>query len=661
VKAEGRKRIIIEKVWPEIDCGRHPIRRIRGETIVLEADIFADGHEELAAALLYRVAGQGDWQEEPMSHLDNDRFQGTFSVTEIGEYVYTIEGWIDPFASWRRDLAKRLDAEQDVSVELLIGAQVLEAAADRAEPGDREALEEACRELREWRKPKSAPPGVFSEALGRLTLRYRDPDLVYRYPKELQVRVEGERAGFSTWYELFPRSCSPRAGEHGTFKDVEALVPDIAELGFDVLYLPPIHPIGRTNRKGKNNTTECGPEEPGSPWAIGTEEGGHRAVHPGLGGLKELRSLAAVCKRHGMELALDIAFQCAPDHPYVKEHPEWFRLRPDGTIQFAENPPKKYEDIVPINFETTDWQSLWEELIGVVEFWVDQGIRIFRVDNPHTKPFAFWEYLIGRIKARRPEVIFLSEAFTRPKVMYKLAKLGFTQSYTYFTWRNTKQEFTAYLEELTRGPVRQFFQPNFWPNTPDILPEHLQFGGRAAFIVRLALAATLSANYGIYGPAFELCVGRALPEREEYLDSEKYEIKRWDRKGPGNIREFIRKINFIRRENPALQSTFNLSFLPIDNENLLAYAKSVADGSNILVIVVNLDPYQSHSGTVTLPLQEWKIAVRLPFMAQELLADTRHIWQGPTRKLTLDPDRCPAVIYRLHHRLHREQDFDYFM
>jgi starch synthase (maltosyl-transferring) len=661
MKSEGRKRITIENVWPEIDCGRYPIRRINGELIELEADIFADGHEELAAVVLFRFTGREQWREAPMQHFDNDRWRGKFPVSEVGEHLYTIEGWLDPFASWRRDLAKRLEAKQGVSVELLIGAEILEQVAARADGDDREILERAAGGLRNWRKPRSAPQDVFSAELDSLTRRHRDPDLVYRYPKELRVRVERGRAGFSAWYELFPRSCAGEEGRHGTFRDVEALVPEIAELGFDILYLPPIHPIGRTNRKGKNNATKCGPEEPGSPWAIGAREGGHRAIHPRLGSLEELHSLAAACKRHGLELALDIAFQCSPDHPYLKKHPEWFRLRPDGTIQYAENPPKKYEDIVPINFETEAWEPLWQELTGVVEFWAEQGVRIFRVDNPHTKPFAFWEYLISRIKTRYPEVIFLAEAFTRPKVMYKLAKLGFTQSYTYFTWRSTKQEFTAYLTELTRGPVRQYFLPNFWPNTPDILPEHLQFGGRAAFLIRLVLAATLSGNYGIYGPAFELCVNRALPEREEYLDSEKYEIKSWDRKREGNIREVLVKINRIRRENPALHSTYTLSFLGIDDENLLAYAKVSEDRANILVIAVNLDPYQTHSGTLTMPLEQWAISGKLPFMAHELLADTRHIWQGPTRNLTLDPARTPAAIFRLHHRLHREQDFDYFM
>jgi starch synthase (maltosyl-transferring) len=659
--ADGRRRIAIEHVWPEVDCGRFPIRRIAGEEVRVEADIFADGHEELAASLLFRPADEESWQETPLERLDNDRWTGVFPVSRIGEYRYTIEGWLDPFATWKRDLSARLEAGQQVSVELLMGADLLEAAAARAPDEDRPLLEKAVSSLRKWSKPAAAPPSVFSQQIAAVVRRCRDPELAMRYEKELSVRVERERAGFSAWYELFPRSAGGRENQYGTFRDVEALLPEIADMGFDVLYLPPIHPIGHTNRKGKNNATVCTPQDPGSPWAIGAEEGGHKAIHPELGSLEDLRSLIAACRRRGLELALDIAFQCSPDHPYVEEHPEWFKWRPDGTVQFAENPPKKYEDILPINFQTEAWKELWQELTGVVQYWVDQGVGIFRVDNPHTKPFAFWEYLISEVKARHPEVLFLSEAFTRPKVMYRLAKLGFTQSYTYFTWRNTKKEFTTYLEELTRGPVRQFFLPSFWPNTPDILPEHLQYGGRAAFISRLVLAATLSSNYGIYGPAFELCVNRAAPEREEYLDSEKFEIKRWNRDREGNIKEIIRRMNVIRRENAALRSTFNLSFLSIDDENLLAYAKAVPDRSNLLLIVVNLDPYQSHAGTLELPLDRWGISEKMPFMAHELLSEARHIWQGKTRNIRLDPESSPAAIFRLYHRLHREQDFDYFM
>jgi starch synthase (maltosyl-transferring) len=657
---EGRKRIAIENVSPEINCGRYPIRRISGETVEVQADIFADGHDELAAVLLYRPAEQKNWLEAPMRHLDNDRWQGGFPVSKIGIYVYTIEGWLDPFTTWRRDLSKRLEAKQEVSVELLIGAEILEGAAALAAEEDRRLLDKAALELRRWRKQAGAPSSIFSEKITRIVGRYRNPDRVLRYEKELRVQVERQRAGFSAWYEIFPRSTAAEGNRHGTFKDLETLLPEIAEMGFDVLYLPPIHPIGSSNRKGKNNSTACGPEDPGSPWAIGGKEGGHKSIHPELGTLEDFRSFLSACQRHGLEPALDIAFQCSPDHPYVEDHPEWFRWRPDGSIQFAENPPKKYEDILPINFETEAWKQLWQELTAVVQYWIDQGIRIFRVDNPHTKPFAFWEYLISRIKARHPEVIFLAEAFTRPKVMYKLAKLGFTHSYTYFTWRNTKREFIEYLGELTSSPLRDYFLPNFWPNTPDILPEHLQYGGRVAFISRLVLAATLSSNYGIYGPAYELCVNRGLADREEYLDSEKFEIKNWNRNREGNIKEIIRRLNSIRRENPALQSTYTLSFLPIDNENLLAYAKTLEDLSNMLIIVVNLDPYQSHTGTVTLPLQEWKLSATLPFMAHELLGDTRQIWQGKTRNLTLDPGRSPAAIFRLHRRLHREQDFDYF-
>ncbi len=691
---EGRSRIIIEKVWPEIDCGRFPIRRIVGETVRVEADVFADGHEELAARVLYRragspaaageepsggadgggptggsnegptgggSAGRGRWREVPMRPLVNDRWAGEFTVSEVGEVLYTLEGCIEPFATWRRDLRKRLQAGQDISVELLIGARLLAEAAARAPAEEGKRLQELARKLEKRNAPDALVSAVLDEETSALLRLYGDRSLARRYEKQLRVRVEPERAGFGAWYEFFPRSTAVKKGAHGSFKDAERLLPEIAALGFDVVYLPPIHPIGRTNRKGRNNSTRCGPRDPGSPWAIGAVEGGHRTVHPQLGSLEDFRDFLAACRRHGLEPALDIAFQCSPDHPYVKEHPEWFKWRPDGTVQYAENPPKKYEDILPLNFETEAWQELWEELAGVVLFWAGQGVKIFRIDNPHTKPFAFWEYLIGEVKGKHPETIFLAEAFTRPKVMYRLAKAGFTQSYTYFTWRNTKKELSHYLNELGRGEVREYFLPSFWPNTPDILPEHLQYGGRAAFILRLVLAATLSANYGIYGPAYELCVHHGLPGREEYLDAEKYEIKHWDRDREGNIKELIARINRIRKDNEALQKTWNLSFLDIDNQSLLAYTKTNPDGSNLIAVVVNLDPYQPQSGTLELPLEQWDIAANRPFQAHELLADSRHIWQGPTRTITLDPDRLPAAIFRIHRRLHREQDFDYYM
>jgi starch synthase (maltosyl-transferring) len=677
---DGRRRIVIENVRPEIDCGRYPIRRVVGETVNVRADVFADGHDEVAAALLVRAPSQESWQEVWMTPAGNDRWEGAFRVEELGVYRYSIEGWLDPFLTWQRDLRKRLEDGQEVAVELALGARLLreairmrkEAAAEAVPPeSDRVRLEALARSLEEPTGAMAALPEALSPEMATLVRGCGAPGgasregggrlLSRRYGKELQVRVEPPRALFGAWYELFPRSTSGLEGRHGTLADAALLLPDIADLGFQVVYLPPLHPIGRTHRKGRNNSPQAAPGDPGSPWAIGSAEGGHKALHPELGTLADFDAFHQACRRHGLELALDLAFQCSPDHPWVKEHPEWFRWRPDGSVQYAENPPKKYEDILPLNFETESWRELWRELKSVVDFWLQRGVRLFRVDNPHTKPFAFWEWLIAEVKREYPETIFLAEAFTRPRIMYRLAKLGFTQSYTYFTWRHSKQELMDYLGELTGGEPREYFIPNIWPNTPDILPEHLQYGGRAAFIARLVLAATLSSSYGIYGPAFELCVARGLPDREEYADSEKYELKSWDRERAGNIRDVLRRLNRIRRENPALQTPWNLRFLDIDNDNLLAYLKATAELDNILVVVVNLDPYQVQGGRLRLPLEELAIPASRPFLAHELLQESREIWYGSSRDITLDPASSPARLIRLHGRLRREQDFDYYL
>ncbi|MDO9559682.1 MAG: hypothetical protein Q7I89_08345 [Syntrophales bacterium] len=447
----------------------------------------------------------------------------------------------------------------------------------------------------------------------------------------------------------------------GTFRDCARLLPEIAKLGFDVLYFPPIHPIGKVNRKGKNNTPASEQHDPGSPWAIGSADGGHKAVEPSLGALDDFRQLVKEAGTHGIEIALDIAYQCSPDHPYLTEHPEWFKKRPDGTVQFAENPPKKYEDIVPFHFETENWQDLREELRSIILFWIEQGVRIFRVDNPHTKPFAFWDWLIKEIKQACPEVIFLAEAFTRPKVMSRLAKAGFTQSYTYFTWRNTKREITDYLTELTQTECREYFRPNFWPNTPDILPEFLQYGGPPAFLIKLVLAATLSSSYGIFSPSFEQCITDALPGKEEYLDSEKFEIKHWDWNKPGTIRELIARINKIRRENPALQTTWNLQFYDVDNDYLLFYGKATPDLSNIILVVVNLDPFHAQAGWLTIPLGKLGIDPAQTYLVHDLISNDKHLWQGERNFFEINPAVMPASIFRVHRRLRREEDFDYFM
>jgi starch synthase (maltosyl-transferring) len=658
---DGRRRVVIENLRPEVDHGRFPIKRAVGEKVIVTADIFGDGHDAVSARILYRRQGNSEWNEVRMKMMENDRWEGEFVVEEVGVYLYTVEGWIDHFKTWQRDLKKKFEAGQRLKVDFLIGAGYVEEALQRASKEDRRKLIGLAEILKRGEDSGEAISVALSDEITELMNQYPDQKFSASYGKELKVVVDREKALFSSWYELFPRSCSATPGRYGSFKDCEKLFPEIAGMGFDILYLPPIHPIGRINRKGKNNVLKMSRDDVGSPWAIGSNEGGHKMIHPELGTLEDFKQLMSRAEDHGMEVAMDLAFQCSPDHPYMKEHPEWFRWRPDGTVQFAENPPKKYEDIIPLNFETEKWQELWEELKTIVLFWIEKGIRIFRVDNPHTKPFSFWEWLIKEIKEKYPDVIFLSEAFTRPKVMYRLAKLGFTQSYTYFTWRNTKNELIEYLTELTQTQVKEYFRPNFWPNTPDILPEPLQYGGRSAFMIRLVLAATLSSNYGLYGPAFELCIHEAIPGKEEYLDSEKYEIKHWDRDQSGNLRDFIARVNRIRKENPALQTTSNLRFYEVDNDTLLFYGKATDDLSNIILMVVNLDSFHTQNGWVRVPIREFGLDPHQPYLVHDLLSDDKYIWQGERNYVELNPQVLPANIFRVRKRLKRETDFDYFV
>jgi starch synthase (maltosyl-transferring) len=657
---ELRRRVVIENVKPEIDCGSFPIKRVVGEKVVVEADVFADGHDSVSASVLYKAQGEKDWSTISMTLLENDRWRGEFIVEKIGTYYYSLEGWVDYFKTWQKDFKKKLDAGYDTRVELLIGADLIDDSSGIASTKDRERLKELISVVK-GNDLEEATYIALGDELTELMEKNPAKKSATRFEKELRVVVDRPKALFSAWYERFPRSTSPVPKEHGTFKDLEKLLPQIARMGFDILYLPPIHPIGRTHRKGKNNSPVAVPRDVGSPWAIGSEEGGHKSINPQLGNMNDFESLVEKTMDLGMEVAMDLAFQCTPDHPYVKEHPEWFRKRPDGTIQYAENPPKKYEDIFPLNFETDDILGLWEELKSVAVFWINKGVKIFRVDNPHTKGFSFWAWLMGDIKKDYPDVIFLSEAFTRPKVMYRLAKIGFTQSYTYFTWRNTKREFMDYLTELTRTEVSEFFRPNFWPNTPDILPEHLQYGGRPAFITRLVLAGTLSSSYGIYGPAFELCENEGLTGKEEYLDSEKYEIREWDWNKEGNLRDLIAVFNGIRKENPALQLTRNLKFYGVDNEYLLFYGKATDNLENIILVVVNLDPFHTQSGWVSVPIDELGIDPHQPYLVHDLLSQDKYIWHGERNYVELNPHIIPAHIFRLRKRLKRETDFDYFV
>ena len=657
---EGRERIAIEAVSPQVNCGRFGVQRVVGDEMVVQADIFSDGHDEVVAMLLFRRTGE-EWQETIMLRLDNDRWQGSFPLMEAGFYQYSILAWVDHFRSWQKDLQKRHQVGQELSVDLQIGIGLIEQAAKEAASETAARLSQAASALRGERSLQQAVTLALDAGLADLISTCCARGLATRFPQELSVRVDRQKALFSTWYELFPRSLAGAAGRHGTLQDCIALLPEISAMGFDVLYLPPIHPIGDTKRKGKGNAPLADSDDPGSPWAIGSAAGGHKAVHPELGTLEDFQDLVREAGSLGIEIALDIAFQCSPDHPYLKEHPEWFLWRPDGTVQYAENPPKKYQDIVPFHFETPHWQDLWEELKSVLFFWMDQGVRIFRVDNPHTKPFPFWEWLIARAKEKSSDAIFLAEAFTRPKVMHRLAKLGFSQSYSYFAWRSNKEELTSYLTELTRGDVAEIMRPNFWPNTPDILTEYLQHGGRAAFMIRLVLAATLSSNYGIYGPPFELCIGEADPGTEEYQHAEKYEIRRWDREAAGNLKQLITTLNRIRRENAALQRTSNLTFYETDSDSVLFYGKLSADGKNTLLVLVNLDPFRVQNVRLRIPLQHFGIQPGQSYLMHELLSEDKFIWQGEWNSVQLEPDASPARIFRIRTWLRREVNFDYYL
>jgi starch synthase (maltosyl-transferring) len=698
----GRNRVVIEEIAPQVDGGRHPACRVIGDEVAVTASIFADGHDHVQAQLQYQRAGERKWRATPMTALGNDVWSGSFKVDKLGPWRFTILGWVDHFETWESELRKRLAAQgdaakavdaadadaatvpstsggwtvmtaatgdQNIPLALRTGAILIKGGAERASGADRKKLEEAARLLTEKADRSEAYYDYpLTEDIVELMNRYPDQTFATRYEPEIPLWVDRERARFSAWYELFPRSTSSVLGKHGTFADVERQLPEIAGMGFDILYLPPIHPIGQAFRKGKENTTTPEPGDVGSPWAIGDrsvapdasdptrikeDDGGHKSIHPELGTYADFERLVAATRAHGMEIALDIAFQCSPDHPWVTAHPTWFNIRPDGSIQYAENPPKKYQDIYPLNFESPDWRALWDELYSVFEFWIKRGVFVFRVDNPHTKAMPFWEWCLTTLRSKYPETIYLAEAFTRPHVMYWLAKAGYTQSYTYFTWRNTKSELQSYLEEITRPPVSEFFRPNFWPNTPDILHKSLQDGGKPAFMFRLVLAATLTANYGIYGPAYELCENApAKPapgrtESEEYLMSEKYEIRQRDRKADGSLVPLISSLNQIRRTNPALQTNETLQFHPVDNPNIIAYSKTTRDLKNAIVVILNLDPLYQQSGWVDLDLPRLGLGPGDSFVMEDLLNGPSYTWQGRRNYVVLRPGTQPAHIFRV--------------
>jgi starch synthase (maltosyl-transferring) len=637
--------VVIENLQPLLDGGHYPIKRILGEDLGVEADIFKDGHDVVAAVLKWRVTGKRAWRETPMNFVDNDRWRGVCTLYDEAIHEYTVEAWTDTFRSWQSEFEKKFEAGvSDLRSEAMEGAAIVEAAAKRArDRADRERLLEFSEQI-----SKGANSEVYAVAqspeLEVLMATYPDRSDATQYGPAPRVIVDRPAALFGAWYEFFPRSAEGVDDRGSTFRDCLPRLDDAKAMGFDVIYLPPIHPIGHTNRKGRNNSLTCEPGDPGVPWAIGSEAGGHKAVEPSLGTLADFDWFQKEVRKRGMEVALDFALNCSPDHPYVKEHPEWFYRRPDGTIKYAENPPKKYEDIYPLNFRCENWRELWAEIKSIVLFWADRGVRIFRVDNPHTKPLAFWEYLITGVRDKYPDTIFLSEAFTRPKMMKALAKAGFNQSYTYFTWRNSKRELIEYFTELTQTEMSEYFRPNLWPNTPDILPFVLQEGGRAAFMIRVLLAATLSPLYGIYS-GYELCENEALPGREEYLDSEKYQFKERDWNAKGNIKNWITRLNKIRKQNRALQLYTNLRFYPAENDAILFYGKMTAARDNIILVVVNLDPHRKQNSFVDVPIEQFGQMESDDYRVQDLLSGATYTWRGRRNYVELDPNIQPAHIF----------------
>jgi len=638
----GKLRVIIENVQPQVDNGLYPAKRTVGERVDISASIFGDGHDHIRASVYYKHGKDGVLNETAMCLAYNDEWTASFQAKEKGTYYFSIHAWVDHFETWYDGFKKKASAKVDVKTELMEGAEMLRKLS-LINP----KLVSVAAVLEDKTHYAVALEKVLSPEFENIVYENPLKEIYTSTEKEFEVLVENRKANFSAWYEFFPRSAS-LTGKHGTFQDCIRLLPRIAAMGFDVIYFPPIHPIGKINRKGKNNNVRSEKSEPGSPWAIGSDEGGHKTVLPALGALEDFKKLIAEAKKLNMDVAMDIAFQCAPDHPYVKEHPQWFKQRPDGSIQYAENPPKKYQDIFPFNFETDDWKALWEELLSVFIFWMDQGISIFRVDNPHTKPIPFWQWVITEVHKVNPDIIFLSEAFTRPKIMASLAKVGFTQGYTYFTWRVSKNEIIDYVKELVHGPSRNYFRPNFWPNTPDILPFHLQHQGENSFIIRYALASTLSSNFGVYGPAYEFYENTPIAEgKEEYYNSEKYEVRHYDWKKTNRMTDIMTMINQARKENEALQSTWNTHFCDVGNDQLVAYLKATDDLSNIILVVVNLDPHHSKSGYVQLPKDRLKLGDKINVKLHDCMTDEHYTWTQEWNYVDINPNKMPFHLFKL--------------
>jgi len=642
--------VIISNLSPLVEGGLYPTKRVVEETLVVEADIFKDGHDVVVAMIGWRKAGGRKWKEIPMELVENDRWKGELSFDKTGKYEVVITAWADEILTWLHDFKRRLVGKQaNFSTEIEEGRVILSTAAIRAAggkaPNDAEAIEDLTTRLMKS-EPSEVPVMIDNPHTLELLARWPNRSRATTLTKPMQLIVETKLSAFSAWYEFFPRSAEGIEGKHSRFRDCLPRIEDAKEMGFDIVYFPPIHPIGMAHRKGKNNSVTCEAADVGSPWAIGSEDGGHRKVEPALGSVKDFVWLLGEARKRGIEIAIDFALNCSPDHPYVNEHPEWFYHRPDGSIKYAENPPKKYQDIYPLDFHCDDWADLWKELHDVVLFWVKKGVRVFRVDNPHTKPVSFWEWLISEIHSVDPTVIFLSEAFTKPKMMQTLAKAGFTQSYTYFTWRETKQELIEYVTELTKGHMRDYYRANFWPNTPDILPFHLQHAPPPAFKIRAALAATLSSSWGIYS-GYELCENEPLPGREEYLDSEKYQLTTRDWNKPGNIKGFITRLNKARNENAALQEYANIDFIPIDNDQMLAFYKWSPKRENVVVVVINLDPKHRQESLLHLPLGELGITQGREFQMEDLIYEDIYTWRESTNFVSLDPRTKPVHVFRV--------------
>jgi starch synthase (maltosyl-transferring) len=640
----GKNRVVIENITPQLELGKQPIKRTLGERVYVGANVFCDGQDFVSAVILYRAANELEWHEAYMHFTAEDYCNGFFEPTQEGVYYYSIKAWINRFSTWQASLKAKYWAGHDVFVDLEIGRDYVLKSAKKAPTKDAERMKILASIMIDSNNISEAVSVSLGDELSTLMLKYPITLNATVYHKELQLLVERKRALFGSWYEIFPRSTSSEKGKHGTFKDCEQLLPQIADMGFDVLYFPPIHPIGKSNRKGKNNSLTALESDPGCPWAVGSELGGHKAIHPELGNLDDFKHLIAKAAEYKIEIALDLALQCSPDHPYIHDHPYWFKWKPNGTLQYAENPPHTYEDIAFFNFETEDWQNLWNELKSIVLHWAEAGVRIFRVDNPHTKPFVFWEWLIRETQSLYPDLIFLAEAFARPIIMSRLSKIGFTQSYTYFAWRNSKEELTHYMNDLINSSWREYFRPNLWLNTPDVLSRYLQHGGENAFVIRAALGATLAATYGVYGPVFDQCFRASIHNSEEYLDSEKYEIVNWDWKKPSHVKEHLKKLNRIRREQPALQLTNNLRFIHTDNPQIIAYLKTTPDNSNRILIVVNLDPYNTQWGHIFLPISELGIAYGRPYRLLGLDAGNYYYWENERNYVSLDPYRTPYHI-----------------